>query len=241
MWENLADDTRDLVVEKGRVASPATMTQLLDDPDWAFLLGSYLLQNDPTAYEFWEFATQDPDVAAEASGDGDLEYGRANFAHQRGAAIEQLEPWLAPFLDEVQRIQAWNATQSRTDAVWAAQDELAVDHAQPGAVMVITDPAELDADYVQRVNEYSWEAVKSAGGTSFLFLASHGLLMLEPENFTPHYVETFRQANAEYGTISVDSRGGVLSRGGVTVSGVSDPAGFKRAFRTISDKSITFE
>lgn len=241
MWESLSDDTRALVVQKGQGYPPDSMTSLLEDPEWSYLLGDYLSQNNADAHQFWQFATQDPDEAAKASGDGESEeYGAANFARGRAMAVEQLEPWLAPFVDEVQRIQGWAGTMSRDDQRWQVDDDAGREQSDPAPVMQLTDPSTLDTDYIQRVNEYSWESAKAAGRTEFMYLADPPLLLIGLENFTPNYRDTMRNAGARRGTISVDSRGGTFSRGGVTVSGTNDQAGFKALFRSVSDKSIKF-
>jgi hypothetical protein len=243
MWANLDDDTRELAIKKyGTGTTPGSADEVLADEEWSYLFGNYLKANDATAEEFWRFATQDPDEAAKASTDGGSEAdGRAQFERNRGMAVAQLEPWVAPFIDEVQRLLLWQATTDRADVVWGVQEGMGQEYAEAGPTATMDKADSLDTDYIQRVNEYSWEQAKSSGTAECLYLESPRMLLVGVANFTPHYVRAMQNSGARTVFISVDSRGGTFSRGGVTVTGVQDRSGFKKEFNKVSDKSITFK
>jgi hypothetical protein len=257
MWEGLQDGDRELLLRMPSGA-PATLDETMAEESWWYLFLQFARSSGQPYLDFANFLTQDRDAAIDAirieygavnvqddgaddGADPALAYATAQFERLCRMAEDGLRELYPVFPDEVQRIKAWAGTVASNDERWAAQDQVGVERSDPRAVMAFTPIDELDTNYIQQVNEYSWEAAKSAGSVDFIFEPQSGTLLLGPDNFTPQYAQSVSLAGGSRGTVSVDSRGSTFSRGGVTVSGAyGDETTFKRAFRKVSDKSITF-
>jgi hypothetical protein len=240
MWDGLQDDVRDLVIGKAE-AAPATLEDAMADADWWYLFGQFCDASGQLASECYAFASQDPDAAAANADGADLEYGRAVFERQKEEmALPQLRELYQVFPDEVYRIQAWNATTAADDERWQAQDQLGAERTDPRPMMSTELADSLDADYIQRVNEYSWEAAKDGGDVDYMFTTDPLTLLVGLDNFPANYRQAMRNSGASQGTITVEKRGRALSAGAVTVSGRPDESAFKKAFKNVSNKSVRF-
>jgi hypothetical protein len=238
MWENLDAQSRAFI--ETAEAPKDDVWWITADPNWGVLfsnwlgasgyaqeaaIGAFLVQGVNADCEtLWgrygdagsgvvDWASHTPEVHAKlqaAEQSGDFSPGL--LGEWTYAAVDVVTPYVVPFIDEVNRIRGGSeATFSYDDIDWG---------------------------FVQQLNQYLLKNLDAGGSMQYLQLGQ--AVLFDGEGTPPTYRQAMIDAGASEGQVYVDARGGLASRGKISVTRSPDEAAFKAAIREFSNKQIEF-
>jgi hypothetical protein len=270
MWANLDENTRSAVTAAHDAPTDAGLG--LADTTWLPLFYNYLLANaadqttlnavlvadavnrDETVTNLFAMVNTEGthpfpidmdslylQLAMPAPGEED------HLANElRSGAGTYTQAWWSVFVQEVTAMREWEA---RADVIDQWKDEAGenpegVDETEGMAVASSLTMADLDAGYIDRLNEYELKELAEGAWADFV---QAGAVLLIGDNFPPAYVSAVHTAGSQtqtlaQGQVTMVAKGSTFSAGRISVaySAGGDPDNAKVALRRVTKKSIAF-